>query len=383
MNKIGQVTYCGQNYGSVLQCYATQHVLKKYNIECVLIKRKEKGIGCLLHSAEFRWDRIYKYIRYPKYKKQFDHMLRSTSEKYTSGMNPASSKRINEFINKHINSVEISYFEMKKISRKEDYIAFFSGSDQIWSGTWFIKNKMWFLRFAPKNKRVAWMPSFGSEMVEEYNIPTYKKYISEYEYLSSREQSGAEIITQLTGREAIALADPVILLTTDEWKNFAYEYTRDEKYILLFFLDTPSETALEMIKKMREETGYKTVVYSYEHECLKGTETRNGDPRDFVSVINNAEFVMTDSFHACMFSIMLNVPYYVFYRNTNYISTQSARIENLLETYNMKERLIKEPRIVEKKDFQIEQKYCEEITYKKRKEVLKYLDGIIKNYNKE
>ncbi len=379
MNKIGQVTYCSGNFGSVLQCYATQKALKKHGFECLLFKRKEKGIGKLLCLAEFKIDRIYKYIRYPRYRNQFQRMINSTSAKEKHSMNVESAKRTNEFIKNHINILNISYSEMKKISRTKDYIAFFSGSDQIWSGTWFIKNRIWFLRFAPKNKRVAWMPSFGSEKVEEYNIPLYKRYISDYKYLSSREKSGAEIIKDLTGREALALADPVILLTADEWKEFANKNSEEEKYILLFFLDTPSETALEMIIKLQKETGYKTVVYSYEHEVLKNAEIKSGDPRDFVSIINNAAFVLTDSFHACMFSTIFNVPFYVFFRNANYASTQSARIENLLGTYNMKERLIKSPRTVEKTDFEMKEEYCKSITDKKRQEILKYLDGIIKS----
>ena len=379
MNKVGQVTYCGENYGSVLQCYATQKTLKKHGLDCMLFKRKEKGIGKLLCVAEFRIDRFYKYIRYPAYRKQFQRMINSTSAKEKHTMNVESARRTDEFIKNNINILNISYSEMKKISRTKEYIAFFSGSDQIWSGTWFIKNRIWFLRFAPKNKRVAWMPSFGSEKVEKYNIPTYKRYISEYEYLSSREKSGTEIIKNLTGREALTLADPVILLTDDEWEEFANKNEEKEKYILLIFLDTPSDTALDMIKKMQDETGYKMVVFSYEHKVLKSAEIKSGDPRDFVSIINNAAFVMTDSFHACMFSTIFNVPFYVFYRNTKYISTQSARIENLLGTYNMRERLIKEPRTVEKNDFEMDKEFYKNITDKKREEILRYLESIIKS----
>jgi len=378
MKKIGQVTYCGENYGSVLQCYATQKVLSDKGIKCILLKRKEKGIGKLLYSLEFRIDRWYKFVKYPKFRQKFKRILNSTSE--CGGMNPESVYKTNQFVISHINQKEASYSKLKQIARKKDYIAFFSGSDQIWSATWFIKNKMWFLRFAPREKRVAWMPSFGSDKVREYNLPVYKKYISEYAFLSSREKSGAEIITEMTGRPAAALSDPVILLSADQWRDIATT-SYEEKYILLFFLDKPSDTAMEMLRKLHKETGYKSVVFSYEYNCLEGIEVKSGGPQDFISLIDNAAFVLTDSFHACMFSVIFKVPYYVFYRNKRDVSRQSARITNLLNIYGMQNRLIDTPRNVEKEDFKMNEDKIDHVLSKKKEEITEYLDSVIRKYN--
>lgn len=69
---------------------------------------------------------------------------------------------MNEFITKEITLKNYSYKELKKIAKTNSYIAFISGSDQIWSGSWFIKNPMWFLRFAPKKKELL-----GHQVLEQ------------------------------------------------------------------------------------------------------------------------------------------------------------------------------------------------------------------------
>lgn len=354
MNKIGQITFCGANYGSVLQCYATQLYLLHKNIECILFKRKEKGIGKLFQSMGFRLDIIYKYIKYPMYKSVFDEMLNNNKYKTEEqGMSAEAYRLINRFIEHNINMQETSYAKLKKISRKDEYVAFFSGSDQIWSSKWFIKNKLFFLKFAPRNKRVAWMPSFGSDKLAEYNIPAYRKYIEEYAFLSVREQSGAEIINMLTHKEAKTLIDPVFLLDESEWRQIA-EGEEHGNYVLAFFLDEPSVTAISMMTKMICNLGCKLIAFSYGYKCLNninGIEFTSGDPRNFLWYIDNAKFVMTDSFHASAFSIIFRTPFYVFERHMTDAQSQSARIIELMKFFDMNDRFVLSNRSICEKDF--------------------------------
>lgn len=92
------------------------------------------------------------FFRYPKYRNKFNEILNAYKENAKNGLLEENYKYMNEFIKQEISSKSYSYQELKKIAKTNIYITFISGSDQIWSGSWFVKNPMWFLRFAPKKK---------------------------------------------------------------------------------------------------------------------------------------------------------------------------------------------------------------------------------------
>lgn len=380
MDKIGQVTFCGSNYGSVLQCYATQQFWSELGYKCVLLKRRENGFYRFLQSCEFKKEQIYKYLRYPKYKSTFDSMLNiARNNTACDALMPESIEQINNFIDKNINSIEYSYKELKRIARTDSYKLFLSGSDQIWSGTWFVTNKMYFLRFSPRAKRVAWSPSFGGENIAEYNKPLFKKYINGYKYLSVREESGAKLIKELTGKPTRILFDPVILLPRKKWEELCTPKICKDKYILLFFLDKPSPTTIGMIERIKKHLSCKLIMFSYTYEKPKKTGTLevSGGPGDFLGIIQNAEFVITDSFHASLFSIIFNKPFWVFRRNMSGLDTQTARIDNLLKNFDMSARLITAPRDVSENDFLMNPFSIEQKIKEYRDNTLNYVSTIL------
>ena len=383
MKKIGLVTYCEGNFGSVLQCYATQSLLRERGVACELLRRRETDrAGMLRMKLGYRLDRTFKYIRYPKHRPAFDGMVALLSDGSAPHMNEASAEKTAQFVREHILSRDVSYKAIQKAAKTSDYAAFFSGSDQIWSATWFVRNPWWFLRFAPKGKRVAWCPSFGGETVAEYNRSDYKKYIGEYAYLSSREVSGAAIIKELTGREAEALSDPVVILTREQWADLCRERTQadDAPYILMFFLDRPSETAMAMMKRVQAETGHRVVAFAYEHEAFGEIPVACGDPADFVSFVSRAAFVLTDSFHACMFSTIFGVPFFIFNRNSS-ASVQSERVRNHVATYGLASSYVLEERDVTAEDFHMDEAYVGGVLAEKRERIRAYLDTVMKGYD--
>ena len=383
MKKIGLVTYCEGNFGSVLQCYATQSLLRERGVACELLRRRETDrAGMLRMKLGYRLDRTIKYICYPKHRAAFDGMVALLSDGSAPRMNEASAEKTARFVKEHILSRDVSYKAIQKAAKTSDYTAFFSGSDQIWSATWFVRNPWWFLRFAPKGKRVAWCPSFGGETVAEYNRSDYKKYIGEYAYLSSREVSGAAIIKELTGRGAEALSDPVVILTREQWADLCRERTQADgaPYILMFFLDKPSEVALAMMKRVQDETGHRVVAFAYEHEAFGEIPVASGDPADFVSFVSGASFVLTDSFHACMFSTIFGVPFFIFNRKSS-ASVQSERVRNHVVTYGLESRYVLEEREVTAEDFQMDEAYVGGVLAEKRKRIFAYLDTVMKGYD--
>lgn len=345
--KVGLITYCIGNQGSVLQCYATQKYLSKREIDCCLFTRHESGITRILQSLEYRVGAYLKLFKFPYYKSAYIEcrQLKNTN----AFMTLETVKAIKNFVDEYICTEQRSWKQLKKMAKSEEYMAFFSGSDQIWSGTWFLTNRIWFLRFCPKYKRVAWMPSFGSDSIAEYNRDIYRRYISEYQFLSVREPEGQKIINELTGNEVPVLPDPVYLLSADEWRMISSKITFESKYILMFFISEPNPCAVVYAQKKATEHHAQIIWLSYNHN-LDGIFV-DGGPREFISYIDKAELVLTDSFHASLFSIILSTPFYIYQRMDNNGRKQIGRVHNLLEKFHMKNRLIENMLVTEEQSW--------------------------------
>lgn len=382
--KIGQVTFCHYNYGSVLQCYATQKVLSHLGMNCILFERREGKAGQIVGKILYLLDGTCMCLRYPRYIPKFYKLWQSSRRAALKTLSEENLKAIEDFVKIEINSIDRSYRNMLLEAKKDEYVAFISGSDQIWNGDWFIINKMHFLRFAPKHKRVAWTPSFGTSAVAKYNRSKYKKYISDYTALSIRESNGVAIIKELTGREAEVVLDPVLLLTSSQWRT---EYSTkdidvlDSKYILVYFLDKPSEIAINSINKIREKTGFQIVSFGHRHETysmMDSVKYVGGSPWNFLSMIDGASYVCTDSFHALAFSLVFHSQMYVFKRQYAHNSDQSSRIESILNMFEINERFINNMDDLKLNESIIDFKYIDQKLDRERERSISYLTNAIK-----
>lgn len=118
------------------------------------------------------------------------------------------------------------------------------------------------MRFAPKHKRIALSPSFGRDFIADYNKDKMKEWISDYPYLSVREDSGVKLIKELTGREALHLLDPTFIINADEWRNILSVEDKPNDYILAYYLDKPSVLAMESLKSIKRKIKLQDSCYS-------------------------------------------------------------------------------------------------------------------------
>ena len=338
--KIGQLTYYKGNYGSILQCYATQALFKSKGYEISVIEVVDRFPVRYIHAVNRRIVLITKLITYPRYAKE---MLRL----YTNAINLQKGSLLSnkckedmeKFIKNNINITILSETELKKRAYSDEYLLFLSGSDQIWSASWPIPNPYYFLNFAPPKKRVAWAPSFGASSLPVYNSKTIRRWITQYNVLSVREQSGQEIIRGFTDKKCEVLNDPVLQIDKMYWdKLIPSNSLFSDKYICLFFIDAPSEDTNRYINKLKCETGYRIINFAYKHRFDFGVNYIEGGPVDFLSVISNAELVLTDSFHATAFSIIFHTNFITIKRNYMHKSDQSTRITDLLHACQLEDR---------------------------------------------
>ena len=324
--KIGIITLDGvYNYGNRLQNLAVQRIWEKegFETETIIIKRsflKEayRYAKCFLNSPL----KTLKFIRFNK---------------------------------KYINVKYIFDKKAKLDEKKISEFSFFSvGSDQVWNPNLRKSDKdIYYLKFAPREKRIALSPSIAVESVPAPLKKSFVEGVTGFDYVSVRERQGADLIRDLTGLDATVLVDPTLALTKEEWEQMLSLKERGgDDYILLYFLGEADKEFMDKVERFAKENNLK----------IKSAHIKNGlgeknnfDPRDFVSLIKGAKYMFTDSFHGVAFSIIFNTSFYAFPRQNreNDVNTVAkSRLTSILGITQLLERFVTEfPDKVEEIDF--------------------------------
>lgn len=317
--KVAIYTIQSMNYGNRLQNYAVQSVLKGlgndvYTLRTQSADEKKKmfidrhpglkwagpaipAISCLSHVWKilFRRDIIH-------YFEVFDLRIRKTTD--------------------YIGYLD--YFI-------RNYDAIIVGSDQVWNINFdFISNNA-FLPF-PNQRKIAFSASFGVE-----NIPFNSQIancLNNFKSLSVRETAGARIIKSLTGRDSTVLVDPTMLLTREEWRKVARKPKgAEDGYVLTYFLSPKCDAAKAKLEEIR---GGRKV-----YELLNPDDKTVGvaGPSEFLWLFDHADLILTDSFHACVFSFLFNKPFVVYDRNWEE-GNMNSRLETLLDKFHIERKYV-------------------------------------------
>lgn len=340
--KVGISTvYTGFNYGSSLQAYASKVYLSNMGYEVELLSHKD-GI---VKGRDIRVNKIVSMFLRTFWRPS---LLKKTLLTYKNSLKKEIDIETKEaflkFYDEKLKPSKYSWKELKSYAKQKETLACICGSDQIWNATNVYIDPIFYLRFAPKYKRVAYAPSFGKNSVPEYNQKIIGKYILDIPYISVREEQGSKIVKELINREVPSVLDPTLLLSKEEWiSQIENNITKPEKYILIYFLDKPSERALSYIKTLQEKSKLPLVVIPYKYQELdefKNLEYKNAGPEQFLDLVNNASFVCTDSFHGMIFSVNFNTPFYIFQRDYGTATDQSSRIVSILNKIGLQDRFI-------------------------------------------
>src|SRR5699024_5866974 len=176
--------------------------------------------------------------------------------RYLDKLNRNRETRFKEFSKKYINETPFSITEFYLPENYlEKYEYFITGSDQVWNPYFTNASPLYFLTFAPKNKRIAYSPSFGISEIPKENVANYSQWLKEMKAISVREKAGADIIKNLTNRDSPVLADPTLLLTKEEWLKIAKPAVdKPQKDILLtYFLGEISKKTQKLIKRNKKK----------------------------------------------------------------------------------------------------------------------------------
>ncbi len=342
MPKIGLLTFWAKNYGSALQCYALKSEIEKYGYNCEVMGQCFPGLDKYKHYMKELLSLIKITIWHPSFLKKYI-VMREAVKYSASSLSKESDLRLNLFCESVLQPRRYSYDHMRKLALDDGYRYFIAGSDQIWAGNRKMED-VYFLTFAPPEKRIAFAPSFGTESIDEYNKKSFRREINKFKKISAREKRGQELIKELTGLDVPRIADPTFLKTREEWSEFANQSEfQEERYILVHFLDEPNNTALQCLRNLAEKTGCKIIGFAYPHSVFQAAPAYQfveGDPRDYVAVIMRAEYILTDSFHTTLFSVIFGKKFFVFERQYRHNGNQRSRITTLLELVGHQNRLV-------------------------------------------
>ena len=372
-NKVLLTTvFSGYNYGSSLQALAGKTILKELGYDCQLVAMKS-----LVKGRDIRLKKLLTIlVRSLMLRgKNGSKSLSIYQNSYNKTMIGDSASLFIRFSDEYLQPNYLSWDGMKKAPKEA--VACFAGSDQIWNSSTMYVDPMYYLRFAPAEKRVALAPSFGRDFVADYNKEKIGKWISEFAYLSVREDSGVKLIKEMTGREAIQLVDPTLMVDGETWKNILGIDDKESNYILAYFLDKPSELARKAITELRAALKYEVIAIPYQFDDMSYCDKMvSSGTIEFLDLINNAKCVLTDSFHGTAFSINLHTPFYVFSRAYGTAHSQNSRVESILKKVKMQARF--EPKDVLVQYDQIDFAYSESVLIEERKNAREYISNALK-----
>lgn len=211
---------------------------------------------------------------------------------------------------------------------------YLAGSDQIWN-IFFQNGKdpAFYLDFAPQNAvKASYAASFAVENIDDEWKSQIKNWLLNLDYISVRESSGVDIIHGLEIDKAVQVVDPVFLLGRKEWNKLVEPIYNRKPFIFLYDFDN-NEQLGKSVRNLARENGWK--VYSYLRNPYCDRCFSQAGPREFLSLVRDAELVISNSFHATAFSLIFEKPFWVLERKEKI----NTRMRDLLKSIGKIERL--------------------------------------------
>jgi len=341
MKKAGIITYwqTKDNYGSILQNYALQRVLAQYGIESETL--------CFLPDSQNSINKLKNKNPFTICIKLFRFFIKKSYNYYCDLKN--KKRDFTSFINNNIKtSPQILCSELKNYCSNLDICLV--GSDQVWNISKIPLNNIQlensrslFLSFAPeKSKRVACAVSFGRDNFNTNLLHHVSDLINKFDFISVREQSGIELCKKIGVQNPFFQPDPTLLLTADTYRSLIKSPIKTKKYILLYLLNNDTNFNIKKLKKWAKSKNMSLIYINGNTETFKLNFHKKNYPTipDWISLVDNAEYIFTNSFHGTIFSIIMNKKFITITQKGKF-EVENTRFKNLLELFNITERIFK------------------------------------------
>nr|MBP3258867.1 polysaccharide pyruvyl transferase family protein [Bacilli bacterium] len=297
------------NYGTQLQALATQEKLKEYFDEVEFVNYRRPNTYGIKLMKTFSGKNPLKMLA-----------IMPTLIKWKSVFGNFQSKYLN-----------ISKDDYHKINSD----IYFSGSDQVWNTGWNngIIPEM-YLEFVPDDiPKYSYSSSFGLKELNSKDKVEVKKYLSRYSKITVREDSAVEILKDLGITNVERILDPTLVMDKEFWRSIAPKNKIKGDYILIYNLNR-SEEFDKYCEEFAKKTGLKLYRFCtrYDQIFRNGKSLLIPEILEFITLIDDAKYVITDSFHATAFSVNMNtIPVSI------YPKEYSSRLSDFLKLVDMEE----------------------------------------------
>lgn len=370
--KLAGLTWWRNNYGSILQAYALQKAINEIpNIEYEIINQYGKKIVSVDNLLDkLRTIGLRKTIYRVVWKFGFKNLRRR-------------NKKLQNFVDNKLNISARQYTEKSIYEANKYYDVFICGSDQIWNPNLTELGGMYWLTFVDEKKcKIAYAPSIGIGKLSDQQEKKVKDNLSTFKAVSCREVNGATLISNITGKPCHIVLDPTLMVERKIWDEICTKRKYNEPYIFTYLLRGTKEQR-KIIEKFAEIKKLSIITIPFlETDFIEWYDFKFGDikfwdcaPDEFISLIRNAEYVFTDSFHGTVFSCLYHIPFFIFPKIGK---NQMIRLIDLQDALNIKSRLVRvEKDIMRLEDEKIDWCNVDEMLDNKRKFSQRYLKSAI------
>lgn len=310
--RIGIITiHFPYNYGAMLQAYSTKEYLEKKGHNVTIIDYRPYNIDKYYH---FRWKNIFYYKR-----KFFYDLFK---------LHKIKRDNFEKFLN---NKLLVNSMKFYKKNNYNIFDIVLVGSDQVWNPSITNNDKTYLLDFIDDEevRKISYASSIALNQVNDDWMNTIGYYLKKFESISIREEQYVNYLEKITQKKIACVLDPTFLLSVNEWKlisNKPYNFEKD-KYILVYMLQENKEL-IKQVYELKKEYGYTIVsIHSLRQmDDFADVFLNDVGPSEFLWLIDHSQFVVTNSFHGTVFSILFN---------KKFISIQhtetGSRMQNLLD----------------------------------------------------
>jgi hypothetical protein len=386
--RVGILTiYKLNNYGSVLQAYALQSTVNKLGFQGEIIDYS------IHHPTP---SMLFEYAIHA-YQEQGLRLLATSMFHYgieliQQKIGKLTSRDSNsipmpdifdEFRDSHLILSEESYSPEKLRQNPPGYDIYISGSDNVW----LLDNRFgvsdggarYYLDFAPKNSiTLSYAPSMGDPIVFDKHLAKLKSLLGNIDFLSVRESSTAEFLSQIAGRVVTTVCDPTLLLSREDWDLLLPEKVSppsEKPYLLVYVahqldFDSPE---FQFSRYISQKLGLEVVNIGYHFNEGRPTYS-NVTVSEFLTYFKNASLVVTNTFHGTVFSIIYRKGFYAFKPRAG-----PTRIRDLLSTVGLSERFVQSDLEAQVLSPEIDYRDVEDKIQKFRSESLLWLETALHN----
>jgi hypothetical protein len=338
--KIGIMTFwwSADNYGQQMQAWALQQYLKGLGHEPFLIRY----ISVQDYRSEGKKGRFRRALN-PK--RIVARLIQEAKNRKNDAINKKHPRAFEQFREAHFAQSERIYHSLDELRAEppeaEMYIC---GSDQIWNYPDDFDSckkvmRAFFLDFGKNDvRRIAYAASFGRDEIPSAQCEFIKPLLAKFERVSVREPSGIQICANAGYNEAVSVVDPTLLLPAGAYRQIMAKPEQRPKYCYLYIVGNKCDVPVKAIKTYCQGKELR-LEYTASQSHFDRTATAFPTVPEWLSLIAEAECVITNSYHGMIFSILFNRPFAVLPLNGGMFGKMNNRIRSLLSALGCSDKI--------------------------------------------